>query len=58
MNWKNVTRIKTGITINVGESAKIRRKHNVCEKKKKIGILLNVVAKMENILEVLLEIQQ
>ena len=33
MNWKNVTRIKTGITINVGESAKIRRKHNVCEKK-------------------------
>ena len=57
MNWKNVTRIKTGITINVGESAKIRRKHNVCEKKI-FGILLNVVAKMEYILEVLLEIQQ
>ena len=44
---KNVTRIKIGITINVGASVKIR-KNIVCEKDY-FEILLLVVAEMVNI---------
>ena len=45
---KNVTRIKIGITINVGASAKIRK--NIMRLKKIIfGILLHIVLKKVNI---------
>ena len=50
---KNVTWIKTGITISVGVSVKIH-KSIVCTKKVILGILQHVVVKMVNMQEVLL----
>ena len=45
---KNKTRIKIGMTINVGASIKIQ-KSILLAKKAIFGILLNVVVKMVNI---------
>ena len=50
---KNVTWIKTGITISVGVSVEIH-KSIVCRKKVILGILQHVVVKMVNMQEVLL----
>ena len=48
---ENVTRIKSGITINVGVSTKLHE--NIMRVKKIVlGILLQVVAKMVNIWQV------
>ena len=44
---KNITRIKNGITINVGVSVKIQ-KNIICAKKIIFGILQHVVVKMVN----------
>ena len=53
---ENVTRIKSGSTINVSASAKIQK--NIMQVKTIIfGILIHVVAKMVNLYEVLLTIQ-
>ena len=52
----NVTRIKSGITINVSVSAKIKK--NIMYTKKIIfGILLQEVVEMVNMQEVLLLVQ-
>ena len=53
----NVTRIKSGILINVGVSAKIFKKI-MRAKEIMFGILQHAVLKMMNILQVLLMIQQ
>ena len=45
---ENETQIKSAVTINVGTSVKIKKKHRVC-KKVIFGILLHVLAKMVNI---------
>ena len=53
---ENVTRIKSGIIINVFVSAKIQK--NIMHAKRIIfGILLHVVVKMLNIYQLLLTIQ-
>ena len=49
---KNVTRIKTGITVNIGARLKIQK--NIVYI---FGILLHAVAKMANIQQVLSTIQ-
>ena len=53
---ENVTQIKSGITINVDVSAKIRE-NIICVKKIITGILVHVLEKMLNIQVVLLTIQ-
>ena len=53
---KNVIQTKSEITINVGESAKMR-KNTVCAKKITFGILLHALVKMSFIKKVLLTIQ-
>ena len=53
---ENVTRIKSGITINVGVSAKMQE-NIMCVKKIILGIHLHVVLKMVNMQEALLTIQ-
>ena len=52
---ENLIQIKSGITVNVGMSAKIRKKAISAKKKKrkkkriKLGILLHVLMEMGNI---------
>ena len=53
---EDLTRIKSGITINVSVSAKIK-KNIMCAEKIIFGILLHKVLKMVNMQEVLLAIQ-
>ena len=53
---KNVIHIKSGKRISVGSSVKIK-KNIVCLKKIIFGILLHVIVKIANMLEVLLIIQ-
>ena len=53
---ENIIRSKSGTTINVGVSVKIR-KSIMCAKKIIFGILLYVVSKVVNIKQVLLTIQ-
>ena len=48
---ENVTQIKSGTTINVGVTIKIRQ-NIICAKKIILGMLLHVVVKMVNIQEV------
>ena len=54
---ENVTRLKNGISANVGVSVKLKKNHLVCVNKTIFGILLHVVVKMVNMQEVLLTIQ-
>ena len=52
---KNLTPIKSGITISVGVSIKIQ-KNTICAKKITFGVLQHECAKMVNMQEVLLVI--
>ena len=53
---ENVISIKSGVTINVGESRRIR-KNNICAKRITFGILPHVLVKVANIRQALLTIQ-
>ena len=53
---ENVIQIKSGMTINIGASVKIQ-KNIMSAEKTIIGILLDLIAKIVNIKQVLLTIQ-